>query len=341
MKQIKPISQGIHAVESTTESWAIEPECFRKGDMLPHMHSQYIWVFLRDEEDTPMFFSVCFTPTGMSGCTLHRLGKTPYEKQRRLADPSIYNHRVSQECVYEARQGDPTWMSSDEITYEIGTEKPDFRVRLNSRGIYIIGADMDVYVKYLPFGAFFGEGCPFGAPYLAHFAEACGTYQGRPVIGMGGTEKIMGYPDTAAEYQSQIVLDLAGRRPDGRCESAIIYLYSQGRAMAFYHLEGEAPVTAGEVEFQGRFEPLPYTEDGTLLLMEAVCRFGGKELHYQAKYGFRGGGDPLDEKEGFSNTGGSWYEGSAFYLHREEFATTELHMITSKVLETFEWKEMG
>ncbi len=39
MRHTEPISRGIHAVASTEESWSIEPENFRKGDMLPHMHS--------------------------------------------------------------------------------------------------------------------------------------------------------------------------------------------------------------------------------------------------------------------------------------------------------------
>ncbi len=232
-------------------------------------------------------------------------------------------------------------MSPDARTYEIGSADAGFLIQLNSCGIHITGAKLDIYAKYLPFGVFFGEGCAFGAPYLAHFAEVSGTYQGKVVTGMGGTEKIMAYPDTDAHYQSLIVIDLAGKRPDGRCESCMIYLYSQGRALAFYHLEGEEPRTSDKVEFHGNFEPLLYTGNSTLLLTGAVCRFSGKEIHYEAKYGFRGGGAPEDEKEGFSNTGGSWYEGRQPYPHTAEFATTELHMITFETLKTFQCEPLG
>lgn len=173
-----------------------------------------------------------------------------------------------------------------------------------------------------------------GAPYLVHFAECYGTYRGKPLAGMGGTEKCMAYPDSTGEYQSMIVMDLAGKRQDGRCESCIVYVYSDNRAMAFYHLEGEAPVSALQVKFCGAFRPLAYAGDETLVLVQADCCFGGKKIHYQAEYGFRGGGDPLDETEGFSNTAGSWYEGEAFYPHTQEFATTELHRITRSVLNT-------
>lgn len=62
---------------------------------------------------------------------------------------------------------------------------------------------------------------------------------------------------------------------------------------------------------------LPYVDDGTCIFENAIVRFGGKEFHFNGKWGQKGFTNvPRVEKHGQSQMGAAWYEGKEPYTHR-------------------------
>lgn len=167
-----------------------------------------------------------------------------------------------------------------------------------------------------------------------------GTYRGRKVIGLG---------EWAKNYQKEhkkenilsnlgyICLDLMGIRHDGRLEHTFISIDHTGSVGALYTLEGEEPVVANSLTFEAEWERLPYVDDGTCTFREAIIRFGGKEIHFNAKWGTKGITNiPRLEKHGQSHIFGTWYEGTKSYDHKLNFSFIEN-------MEVFDYKlkEMG
>lgn len=305
----------------TGDMLAADLDAFQKDGQPAHMIMQFVWTMFRDGEKEPVFYSFSFGENWMQPPTVHRLADSPLKPHVCLrGDGSAQS--TPRRAAYAAA-GVGRW--------ELRDPEHNFRAVFTEDGIEVEDREVTLKLTLFSEGARFDEGCAMGVPYLVHFGSLTGTYQGKAIRGAGGFEKLALYPDRlkafregapeASAYSKMTVLDLSGVREDGTAESCFLTLYDDDRAIAFYQHDGEAPVLSDEVLFHGEYARLPYVKDDSVVLQNGIFRFAGKEIHYAAKYGFRGGGDPLAQEEGYGTSAGSWYEGDVPYGHEAEFAT--------------------
>lgn len=161
-------------------------------------------------------------------------------------------------------------------------------------------------------------------------ATFMGVLDGKPVIGLGSYDRLCmkqnafgGFGTVSLSY---IAFSAMGIRKDGRKEYcfASIGLSDGARTIATYQIDGESPIVCDKVEFEADWIKLPYVNDGTCVFKDAVLYFGGKEFHFEGKWGTKGFlKEPRIEKHGQSQMFGKWYEGNEKYEHRLYYTFTE------------------
>lgn len=154
-----------------------------------------------------------------------------------------------------------------------------------------------------------------------------GTYRQTRVKGLGYfamNHKPKQQKASILDSLGYITMMVSGIREDGRFEHAFISIDQTGVAGAYYKIDGEELVTAREVSMEAVWEHLPYVDDGTCVYQNAVFRFGGKEIHFEGKWGTKGVKEkPYIEKHGQSHILGTWYEGKVPYKHQVSFTFGE------------------
>lgn len=214
-------------------------------------------------------------------------------------------------------------VSDDPVTYSTGTKEP-FSEQTFAEEYAILkeGDFLDFKCEYWPVGLFAHTESAWNGEYLYYPFTVTGTYEGKPVKGLGQIDRAYGQLHKAQERIGAAVgyvLDGAysGIRKDGRRE--VFYGYIQGKnghGVAYYWLEGEEPIITEEIYLETEFYHLPYlpAEDPTCACKDAVWRFADKEIHFTGRWGSRRfTSDPLDVKVGYSNSYGTWYEGKTPY----------------------------
>lgn len=173
-------------------------------------------------------------------------------------------------------------------------------------------------------------------------ASLLGTYEGKPVLGLGEHDrlfipsKVNGFDGITANF-GYFYMNMMGIREDGRREQALISIDNSGKTLGYYTLDGEQPIVSDHVSMEADWVHLPYVDDGTCIYKDAIFRFGGKEFHFEGKWGSKGfTPKPRVEKHGQSQVFGTWYEGKTPYQHR-------LFMTFGENMEAYDYKlkEMG
>lgn len=154
-----------------------------------------------------------------------------------------------------------------------------------------------------------------------------GTYRQTKVKGLGyfaTNYKPKQQKKSILDSLGYITMMLSGIREDGRFEHAFISIDQSGIAGAFYKIDGEELISTTEVSMEAVWEHLPYVDDGTCVYENAIFRFGGKEIHFNGKWGTKGVKEkPYIEKHGQSHILGTWYEGNVPYKHKVSFTFGE------------------
>ena len=149
-----------------------------------------------------------------------------------------------------------------------------------------------------------------------------GQMGGKPFVGLGSYDRFCmkkdagSFSDVPLAYTS---LCMMGIREDGRKEMVFLSgsYNADGKTIAVYYIDGETPISADHFEFEADWYRLPYVTDETCIFKTAIVRFGGKEFHFDGKWGTKGFTDqPHIEKHGQSQIVGTWYEGKTAYTHR-------------------------
>lgn len=156
-----------------------------------------------------------------------------------------------------------------------------------------------------------------------------GTFLGKPFKGAGGFGKsytIKAVAEGGFQFAyGNFNTELAGVRKDGRREEAVIDICFAGGVFAYYWLEGEEVVSSDEVEVETVFYHLPYMNDGTCMYKDIIFRFGGKEIHFEGKWGIKGfTAEPRLDKSGQAEVLGVWYEGTQAYEHEVSYGLCEI-----------------
>ena len=161
-------------------------------------------------------------------------------------------------------------------------------------------------------------------------ATYMGTLDGKPIIGLGSYDRLCMKEVTSGGFGSvslaYIALSAMGIRQDGRREYCFtsIGLSKGARTMAIYKIDGQPAIISDTVDFEADWIRLPYVDDGTCVFKDATIYFGGKEFHFEGKWGSKGFlQQPRIDKHGQSQMFGTWYEGSEKYEHRLFFTFTE------------------
>lgn len=210
------------------------------------------------------------------------------------------------------------------VEYRFGSEKPfsEFHYYID-HATWKEGNDakvLDVAAEPFPF-AFFVHKCNAMtfAPWMSQPCVITGTYEGKPVKGVGCYDRLFKPQTIAGDFADTfdyISSNCIGIREDGRKEAAFFCLGADGSAVAYYWLEGEEPIVSESIEFQGDWVHLPYTNDGTVVCTDFVWTIGEKEIHFSGKWGAKGFTEtPRIDRHGQSQVFGTWYEGKTPYQH--------------------------
>lgn len=155
-----------------------------------------------------------------------------------------------------------------------------------------------------------------------------GKIDDKPVIGVGSIDYLCLKENKKFDNINfgYISVSCIGIRDDGRKECAFFNgsLENKGQNMAFYICEGENPIFTNHFEMEAEWHHLPYVNDGTCCIKEAVFYFCGKELHFNGKWGTKGFTEkPRVEKHGQSQIYGTWYVGNKEYSHTMYWCMSE------------------
>lgn len=213
-------------------------------------------------------------------------------------------------------------VSDNPIIYSTGTKYPFSEQTYTEKYAVLKERDIvDFKCEYWPVGLF-SQNLSIFIEYLYQPFSLTGTYEGKPVKGIGQFDRVYGQVNkTEQKYTAMAGYVLSsvysGIRKDGRREW--FYGYKQGtndNRLAIYWLEGEDTIVTEDVFLETNYYHLPYLppEDPTCACKDIVWKFADKEIHYTGKWGSRRfNAKPLENKVGYANTFGTWYEGNTAY----------------------------
>jgi hypothetical protein len=220
--------------------------------------------------------------------------------------------------------------SKNPDTYVISSEEPYAWYSFSKDGgRWIEGRDgcvFDLKFKPMAYSEYEHADSPRGSIAQLTPVIVEGTYEGKPVRGMGGYDRTYiprGMTIEEANFKSfaYISVYFNSIRSDGRHEHCYGLLPTingkNGYGEGVYYIDGEEPIVTNEVVLEnGVFRRLPYLKEGdhTVALTGGVWKFGGREFHMDCKWGGKGFTSyPKIERVGQSQTYGTWYEGSEPY----------------------------
>lgn len=218
-------------------------------------------------------------------------------------------------------------ISEDPLTYGLKTmQGVPMEFTYNEQGCtWCEGPDgsvLDVTGEWFPYGLICHLGSEYDIPFMHLPVLLTGMYRGEPIEFLACIDRIFSPEGEEREIMSRATRYVSsycsGVREDGRREWFVaLSCHENGTGLGVYWLEGNDPIVATDVVNEGVWERLPYVDDGTVVCVENVWRFGGKEFHVTGSWGAKGfTPTPRYDRHGQSQVFGSWYEGQTPYRHR-------------------------
>ena len=206
------------------------------------------------------------------------------------------------------------------------------------------GSFMELDYETWPYAIVEHESMYNNVSTIIQAASIMGLYENRPCLGLGEHDRLFipsevhGF-DGITNAFGYFYMNMMGiREEDGRREQALISIDPyHGKNFCYYYIDGETPIFTDKAEMETEWTKLPYVDDGTCIYKDAIFRFGGKEFHFEGKWGSKGFTiKPRVEKHGQSQIFGTWYEGKTPYRHR-------LFMTFGENMEAYDYKlkELG
>lgn len=229
----------------------------------------------------------------------------------------------------------------DENCFGISCSQPFFAYHYYQDYASVKEADiLDLRADYYPKAIYKHADHSTFISQITQPCELSGFYEGKPVRGLGNFE-LCYFPlndqRQLNDYAAYIYSWCSGIRKDGKRECMMVYFNLDGNGTGFYYLEGEEAVFSEHVEMETEWYRLPYMQDGTCTYKNAVFRFGGKEIHFTGKWGYKGlTAYPRIELGGQSQNMGVFYEGKIPYEHEISITFNENMQVTEENL-----KKMG
>lgn len=218
-------------------------------------------------------------------------------------------------------------ISTDPLTYGVKTtEGVPMEFTYNEQGCtWREGPDgsvLDVTGEWFPYGLITHLGSEYDIPFMHLPVLLNGTYLGKPIEFLACIDRIFSPAGeegpVLARATRYISSYCAGVREDGRREWMLaLSCHENGKGLGVYWLEGEEPLISEDVVNEGTWERLPYVDDDTVVCVDNVWRFGGKEFHVRGDWGAKGfTAAPRFDRHGQSQIFGTWHEGATPYAHR-------------------------
>lgn len=226
----------------------------------------------------------------------------------------------------------------DEESFGISCEDPYFEYRYYEDHALFKEADVfDLKATYYPYTLYKHADHSTQISQITQPCEVEGTYEGKPIRGLANLE-LCYFPRqemrSLNDYAAYIYSWCNGIRKDGRREIMMVYINLDGTGTGYYYLEGEEPIFSDHVDMETEWYRLPYMDDGTCTYKDAVFRFGGKQIHFKGKWGYKGlTASPRVELSGQSQNMGTFYEGSEPYDHEISLTFNENMRVTAENLE--------
>lgn len=311
--------------KSTIDDFRPMPEVYQNaedgfGDLT--IFSNYGMLYPEGEEGKPIYYFRHSNIDSVRWAGMIHLGDGPLAPQREAhvhdlaqnADRTTVYARVSEQPEIWAFRGidkefEIAYYEDGSATWKEGKD----------------GCILNIKAEPFPYALFTHKKSVMRAPIWLQQCLLSGTYEGKPVKGMGGFDRTF-----LSDHQGQESLWAAGCtiyfsniysgiREDGRreCFFGQISVNQNDYGVAYYYIDGEEPVVSDKLHLEAQFHHLPYAPgDPTVVYTDAVFTFADKEIHFHGKWGAKGfTATPRIEKLGQSHCFGEWYEGKTPYRH--------------------------
>lgn len=326
---------GFEIRRSRDEDFSTRPPVFQNEvDGYAELMTYACWVMLFPEgiDEKPIYFMRNMNPDSYRWMGIIHPGETiiDYQTEAHVRDLAQGDAKV---VPYHLEHTDPD-------TYVISSEEPySYYSFSKDGGHWVEGKDGCVFdLEFTPFDVshFEHQNSPRGAVVHLTGGTLTGTYEGKPVFGMGAYDRTFrpqDKTDLEANNRSFAYVSsyLSAIREDGRREAAYTSISTidgrNGHGLGIYYIDGEEPILTNEVYLEDAvFRRLPYLPEGdhTVVLANGTWKFGGKEFHMDCKWGGKGFTvGPRNERVGQTQTYGTWYEGKAPYKQKNYHFFTE------------------
>lgn len=304
----------------TANDFSKAPECFKQDfpeDETLLIRHDNCGMILKDN-GTPHYYFHNMNDYSSRWAGFISLGNGPFSLQKGVHSDDIAQSEPLSE--YKAISGEP-------LTYGVHTiEGISMEFTYHENGCTFKegenGSVLDVKGEWFPYGLICHMGSEYNIPFIHLPVHLTGTYEGRPVEFLACIDRI--YSPKGKEQEiiknatSYISSYCSGIRKDGRREWFMgLICNDNGQGLGIYYIDGEEPVISDQVINDGLWERLPYVNDGTVVSVNNIWKFGGKEFHVNGYYGAKGfTAEPRFDRHGQSQVFGSWYVGSEPYEHR-------------------------
>lgn len=339
---VNDLGFGLHQI--TGDDLALKPAVFQNetdgyGELM--QYACWIMLFPDGVEEKPLYFMRNFNVDSFRWMGIINPGDTVVDHQ---TEAHVHDLAQGDARVTPYHLEDP-----DTDTYVICSEEPYAFYSFSPKGGHWVegrdGCVFDLTFEPMGFSSIEHVNSPRGSGVLLNPVMVTGTYEGRPVKGMGGWDRTfrpqnMTAADTNKRSFAYITSYLNGIREDGRKELVytLISTYGgrNGKGIGIYCIDGEEPVVTDQVYLEnGVFRRLPYLPEGdhTVALAAGTWKFGGKEFHLDCRWGGKGyTAGPRIERIGQSQTYGRWYEGKEPYKQELYGFFTELMDVSEELV---------
>jgi len=324
-------NMGFEVRKLTADDLGIAPKVFAE-DGNQRLVRHYNWGMLfKPDSEKPDYYLRSMTRTGYRSGTICKISDSPLEPH----EPSPYFDKMAQKMETEEPYHK---ISDDPVTYMQSSRAPFTEFIYTEKGASWKEADiLDLKIEYFPYAFFSHLNSPMQMCYMQQHLLYTGTFDGQPIRSLGCIDRVFADADSLETMQVDVgdrlyvYSFMSGFRKDGRRECAWVGVMGHnGHGMGMYWLEGNEPVLSDEVIVEADWQPYPFAKDDpTLTYTKAVWKFAGVELHTNCRWGSKGHTQhPRMEMVGFSQSYGTWYEGSEPYQHEIYHLLCENHSAT-------------
>lgn len=300
----------------TDDDFSLSPKCFdnefvnETTSLFRHDNCGMI-----NTNDNHLYYFHNLDKTNSRWSGIIRLGDSPLDLQKEIADTNI---------AFDEPTTKYGLINDNPKTYGIRTTKGiPMEFEYNAKGCHLIESNiLDVKGEWFPNGLVCHMGSEYNIPFMHLPVLLKGTYKGEPIEFLACIDRIFGPEGKEKEIlvnaTSYISSYCSGIRQDGRREWFMgLICHNNGYGLGVYWLENEEPIISDKVINEGIWQRLPYVNDDTVVCIDNVWKFGGKEFHVLGKWGAKGfTAKPRLDRHGQSQMFGTWYEGSVPYKHK-------------------------